>query len=118
MDVKRFGIAVAMLAAGVAANAQDDPLSTARDLYVSAAYEEALSELTRVGSSAPTAAAAREMDAYRAFCLVALGRTAEAETMRNRSSARIRCAHSINIATRRRGSQPCSPRCEHACCRS
>jgi len=56
-------------------------LTMARDLYASAAYEEALSELARGKSTAPTPAAALEMDAYRAFCLVALGRSGEAETI-------------------------------------
>jgi TonB family protein len=77
--MKRLAMLVAVSFAGAVLLAQDDALKAARDLYASAAYEEALSALTRVGSSAPDAAAAREMDAYRAFCLVALGRTAEAE---------------------------------------
>jgi TonB family protein len=78
-------LAVVLLVAAVAANAragQDDPLRTARDLYASAAYEEALSELARVRTAAaPSVDTARETDAYRAFCLVALGRTREAEVV-------------------------------------
>jgi TonB family protein len=60
--------------------AQDDALKTARDLYASAAYVEALAELTRVEST-PAAAPAtiRDTNAYRTFCLVALGRDAEAQ---------------------------------------
>jgi TonB family protein len=77
--MKRVAIVVALSLVGVAA-AQDDPLKTARDLYASAAYEEALSELTHI-SGAPTPSVAHEMAAYRAFCLMALGRTAEAETI-------------------------------------
>lgn len=77
--MKKIAIAAALLAVAAAAAAQDDPVKTARDLYASAAYEEALSELSRVGSRAP-AAPAREANVYRAFCLVALGRVAEAET--------------------------------------
>jgi TonB family protein len=65
--------------------AQDDPLKTARDLYASAAYAEALAELARVESAAATSATspttARDTDAYRTFCLVALGRTAEAQAV-------------------------------------
>jgi TonB family protein len=68
-------------AAANAAAGQYDPLQTARDMYASAAYEEALGELTRVKSSVTTPDATREMDQYRAFCLVALGRTAEAEEL-------------------------------------
>jgi hypothetical protein len=77
-------LATFMLLSIVAANAlagQEDPLRTARDLYASAAYEEALSELTRVRGGAVPPSAARETDAYRMFCLVALGRTGEAETV-------------------------------------
>jgi TonB family protein len=77
-------VAIFVLLSVVAANAragQEDPLRTARDLYASAAYEEALSELTRVGSGAAAAGAARQADAYRAFCLVALGRNSEAEAV-------------------------------------
>lgn len=78
--MKVLALVVTLLAASAAAVAQQDALRTARDLYASAAYEEALSELTRVEGRAPAAAAA-EMDAYRTFCLVALGRTAEAEAV-------------------------------------
>jgi TonB family protein len=77
-------VAIFVLLSAIAANAragQEDPLRTARDLYASAAYEEALSELTRVGSGAAAAGAARQADAYRAFCLVALGRNSEAEAV-------------------------------------
>ena len=77
-------VAIFVLLSAVAVNAragQEDPLRTARDLYASAAYEEALSELTRVGSGAAAAGAARQANAYRAFCLVALGRNSEAEAV-------------------------------------
>ena len=78
-------LALFLLVSAVAASAaagQDDPLRTARDLYASAAYEEALSELAKVGSAAASSVdTARETDAYRAFCLVALGRTREAEVV-------------------------------------
>ena len=75
-------VIVSLLYAGVAGAAgQDDPLQAARDLYESAAYEEALSELARVKSSVTAPDAAREADQYRVFCLVALGRTAEAEEL-------------------------------------
>ena len=52
-----------VLAAPVAARA-DDSLATARELYAAASYEDALG---------------RTIAQYRAFCLFALGRTAEAE---------------------------------------
>jgi len=80
--MKSLGILVALLT-GVTLSAaqQDDRLKTARDLYASAAYDEALSELARVERERPTPAAALETNAYRAFCLIALGRSGEAETI-------------------------------------
>jgi hypothetical protein len=80
--MKTLGILVALSVAGaVSAAAQNDPLKTARDLYASAAYDEALSELAQVERDRPAPAAALETDAYRAFCLIALGRSGEAETI-------------------------------------
>ena len=80
--MKTLGILVALSAAvAVPAAAQNDRLKTARDLYASAAYDEALSELARVERDRPAPAAALETDAYRAFCLIALGRSDEADTI-------------------------------------
>jgi TonB family protein len=74
-------LAVILAIAGVAGvAAQDDSLTTARDLYASAAYEEALTQLARTDSIV-SPAALRDRAAYRAFCLVALGRVAEAQTI-------------------------------------
>ena len=78
---RTIAIAGVMLvtAGGARLNAQD-PLSAARDLYASAAYEDALSTLSRLdGAAAP--GVARKADEYRAFCLYALGRTREAESI-------------------------------------
>jgi hypothetical protein len=74
-------IGCALVAAQARLGAQDS-LSAAKDLYASAAYEDALSSLTRLngsGSAAPEIA--RQVDEYRAFCLYALGRTGEAESV-------------------------------------
>jgi TonB family protein len=67
-------------AAAASAGPADDMLAAARDLYASAAYEEALAALSKAQASgvAPTDAVAVQQ--YRAFCLLALGRDAEAET--------------------------------------
>jgi TonB family protein len=55
-----------------------DSLAAARELYASAAYEEALTELERAkGRVTPEAVA--QVEQYRAFSLYALGRTDEAE---------------------------------------
>lgn len=59
--------------------APQDALSAAKDLYASAAYEDALVALTRVKEAAPELA--QQADEYRAFSLFALGRTSEAETV-------------------------------------
>jgi len=68
-----------LIAAGAALSGQD-LLSAARDQYASAAYEDALSTLSRLdGEVAPDVA--RQADEYRAFCLYALGRTGEAESV-------------------------------------
>src|SRR5262245_18581246 len=52
-----------------------DTLQTVKDLYASAAYEDALSAVGRLGAVAPTVETAE----YRVFCLVALGRMVEAD---------------------------------------
>jgi hypothetical protein len=73
-------IALLMLAFDVSVGAQD-PLNAAKDLYASAAYEDALSALAGIDEAAAAPAVARQVDEYRAFCLFALGRTSEAETV-------------------------------------
>jgi TonB family protein len=79
--MKRLLISFAVLAFATAGAAQES-LTTAKDLYASAAYEDALSTLTRLHDSAGTAASiAVQIDQYRAFCLFALGRTAEAQSV-------------------------------------
>jgi len=54
-----------------------DPLVEARNLYNAAAYEDALVRLDTLQGSAR--GNERVVDQYRAFCLIALGRTAQAE---------------------------------------
>jgi TonB family protein len=75
-------VVLGLMAAIAGAGADPDPLAAARDLYASAAYEEALStlsHLTEGGATVP--AVARQADQYRAFCLYALGRVSEAESV-------------------------------------
>ena len=68
---------IAILMAAETAVAQDS-LSTARDLYTSAAYEDALAVLNRIEPIVqPSDRLA--VHQYRAFCLVALRRTTEAD---------------------------------------
>jgi TonB family protein len=57
------------------ASAQDG-LQTVKDLYASAAYEDALSAVGKLDPATPSL----EAEQYRVFCLVALGRMDEADT--------------------------------------
>jgi TonB family protein len=66
-------IALSTAAAGA------DSLATARDLYASAAYEDALAVLNRLPQSNQPIEETRVVQQYRALCLLALGRTADAE---------------------------------------
>jgi hypothetical protein len=61
---------------GVSAAAQTD-LSEAKTQYEEAAYEDALTTLTKASASTP--ADRVELEQYRALCLIALGRIPEAE---------------------------------------
>jgi TonB family protein len=65
--------------AATQAGAQDADLSKARDLYASAAYDDALTMLNRLRSADHPASQSRAIEQYRAFCLLALGRPADAE---------------------------------------
>ena len=71
-------VACSVLAAA-GASAQDGDLSKARDLYASAAYDDALAVLNRLRSADHPASQSRAIEQYRAFCLLALGRSADAE---------------------------------------
>src|SRR5215471_15531954 len=59
--------------------AGQDSLGAARDLYAAAAYEDALTVLNRLRSTDRPPEEARSLDQYRAYCLLALGRTSEAD---------------------------------------
>jgi hypothetical protein len=79
----RAAVLMCLLVAGVAS--AQDPLESVRALYASADYEEALSALERLnsdtgdaGENTPGTAREMEIDRYRMLCLLALGRTDEA----------------------------------------
>ena len=84
--MKRIGVASFVLVMGMTlpAAAQFDgpspqgPLNTAKDLYASARYDEALSVLNglRIGDAVDR----KSVEQYRSLCLLALGRASEAET--------------------------------------
>jgi len=65
----------------IRADGVEDSLRAAKDLYASAAYEDALSMLSRLTDASAAANVASQVDQYRAFCLFALGRTGEAESI-------------------------------------
>ena len=56
----------------------DDSLTAARDLYAAAAYEDALAALDRLRAGGVRVDETRAIDQYRAFCLLALGKSSEA----------------------------------------
>lgn len=74
-------LAAILLVALVAAPARaaDDSVAAARDLYASAAYEDALAVLNRLHDAGAKPADEKAIEQYRALCLLALGRNDEAE---------------------------------------
>jgi hypothetical protein len=76
--IARCLVAIVALMAARTIVAQD-ALVQARDLYRAAMYEDALVRLDNLRGSAHAADDGRFIEQYRAFCLLALGRTAEAE---------------------------------------
>jgi len=73
-----FCLAVLIVSSAVSASATgaDETLAKAKDLYASAAYDEALAVLEGLHASAP--AETRSIAEYRVFCLLALDRRDEA----------------------------------------
>src|SRR5262249_12168631 len=67
-----------LLAAWPAAPQPSDSLSSARDLYAAAAYEDSLAMLNRLKGVAAPGSRDQGIEQYRALCLLALGRAAEA----------------------------------------
>jgi len=70
-----------VLLAGLRSASAQDPVTAIRNLYESAAYEDALSAIDRLSTdvAGSTERPARELLRYRALCLLALDRTADAE---------------------------------------
>ena len=71
-------IAGLLLLSALAAAATQDPIAAAKELYASAAYDEALTAL-RSARDQVGEEGARQADEYIAFCLLALGKSSEAE---------------------------------------
>src|SRR5262245_4153848 len=74
-------IALALLVAAVVSipTRAADSLTTARDLYAAAAYEDALALLDTLQLGDHEAEERGAIEQYRAYCLLALGRSADAE---------------------------------------
>ncbi len=78
--MRRISVTLALtlaLAAPAAAQTDPNPLSTARDLYASARYDEALAVLNSMRPAEYTDR--KSVEQYRSLCLLALGRGTEAE---------------------------------------
>jgi hypothetical protein len=76
-----FAAALLLVCSRVSA---DDPLDAARSLYLSAAYEEALTALGNL----PAGVDPDQADKFRALCLMALNRTQDAQEVLERLAAR------------------------------
>lgn len=78
--LRNIGAAFLAVTAGFAATAgAQDSISSARELYAHAAYEDALVLLDRLRAVDRPMSEARVVEQYRAFCLLALGRASDAE---------------------------------------
>jgi len=78
-SVRAASLAAALVFAASGASAQEGDLAAARELYASASYDDALTVLNKLRSSDHPASQARAIEQYRAFCLLALGRAADAQ---------------------------------------
>lgn len=72
------GLVLLLLVIAAPALPQEE-LAAAKDLYVAAKYEEALTALDRLKDAKPPRETALVIEEYRAMCLLALNRKAEAE---------------------------------------
>ena len=72
-------VVTGLLIAVSAAAQESGDLAAARDLYASAAYDDALAVLNKLRATNHPASQSRAIEQYRAFCLLALGRATDAE---------------------------------------
>ena len=77
-------LAAALVLVTAGARAADDPLDAARSLYLSAAYEEALTALANL----PAGVDPDQADKFRALCQMALNRTQDAQDTLERLATR------------------------------
>jgi hypothetical protein len=74
----KYILAIALVLSQSPAIYAEDSLPAARELYASAAYEDALSMLGRLNANGLRPDEGRVADQYRALCLLALGKSSEA----------------------------------------
>jgi hypothetical protein len=79
MSAKYCAAAILTLSLLAPLPAAANTLAAARDLYAAAAYDEALTILNTLSEGTHGPDEERAIQQYRAFCLLALGRTADAE---------------------------------------
>src|SRR5262245_30266450 len=75
MKIRTFAAAALLALTAAVSRADDDPLTTAKTLYQSASYQDALAAL----SNLPNGANLDEADKYRALCFLGLNRAQDAE---------------------------------------
>lgn len=78
-SMRAIAAAILVAAVGVTMVHAADSLAAARDLYASAAYDDALTMLNKLRAAGQGGVDANAIEQYRAYCLLALGRGAEAE---------------------------------------
>src|SRR5258706_12289456 len=71
-------VATTMLTAASVRAQESGDLAAARDLYASAAYDDALAGLNRLRATDHPPGQSRFIEQYRAFCLLARGRASHA----------------------------------------
>ncbi|HUK35883.1 MAG TPA: energy transducer TonB [Vicinamibacterales bacterium] len=76
--MKKYLLVAALILTASRVLAADDSLAAAKDLYAAASYEDALAMLGRLNAAELPPDQGRAADQYRALCLLALGKTAEA----------------------------------------
>jgi len=75
----RLGLTAALVVLSARTSAAQETLDAARDLYSSAAYEDALAVLERLSATTGSPSDRFAINQYRAFCYLALGRAHDAE---------------------------------------
>ena len=90
----------------VTTHAADTSLAAARDLYVSASYDDALAMLGTLSNGSRSIEERQSIDLYRTLCLFALGKTADAD--------RVIEAMLLRDPLYRAGDEELSPRVETA----